>query len=585
MLVELCIQNLALIERAQLRCGAGLNAITGETGAGKSLLIGALDLLLGERLRGTPADWVRAGAERALVDGRFELPKGALAERVAAWLEEQLPEQAADWAASAADAPGGERELVLGRSLGRDGRSRAHVNGRPVTQKALRALAGLLVEVHGQNESMELLDADEQRRLLDAFGSLEPRVADYRRARAAWRVLEQQLAGRDEARAERLRRVDYLRFQLAELEAARVEPGERARLEQERELLRSAGELRGELARLLDALSEGEGAALDRLRAAERSLERWRARIAQLGEPAESLASACVHVDEAVRALASLSDAVEADPARLEQLEERLDAIERLERKHACAADELAPRLEAVRAELLALEAEEHSSAELESACAQAQERVESLAAVLSTERAKLGPRLVGAVVRALGELGLEKAEFALEWRERGRSAEGERGDPAARLGPEGSDELEFLLAANPGEPRRPLRHVASGGEAARIMLALRTVLSGGAPGRTLVFDEIDSGVGGRLGPKVAKHLRLLGRRHQVLCVTHLPAIAAAADVHLKVSKSTRAGRTSTQLEQLAGEAREREVADMIAGGRDQATARAEARRLLDAQT
>lgn len=582
MLIELCIRDLALFERAELRFGAGLNAITGETGAGKSLLVGALDLLLGERMRGASGDWVRSGAERALVEGRFCLAPGPRLDAVRAWLARELPEIAAEFDASAPGGPNAsaERELVLGRSLARDGRTRAHVDQRPVPQKALRALASLLVEVHGQNENQELFDPAEQLRLLDAYGALEPAVAQWGAARATWHALHQRFETRESSRAERARRLDWLRHQLRELDALALRPGERAELEGERELLRSSGDLRLELGRALDALADGDGSALELLQRTSRSLERWRERIARLAEPAQSLDTALAALDESVRALRSLADGVSDDPARLETVEQRLAAIEEQERKHALRAEELAARRDEIAGEVAELERAEESSDALEGELAKARAALVKLGAQLSERRAKLVPGLQRELVRSLGELGLEKASVSIALAPRA----GADAPDTERFGEHGLDRAEILLAANPGEPARPLRHVASGGEAARVFLGLRSVLSARESGRTLVFDEIDAGVGGRLGPKVANHMRELGRHHQVLCVTHLPAIAAAADVHLKVAKSVRAGRTSTQVDALSGEAREREVADMIAGGADQATARAEARRLLAAR-
>jgi len=577
MLIELCIRDFALFERVELRFGPGLNAITGETGAGKSLLVGALDLLLGERLRGSSADWVRSGAERALVEGRFCLPPGPRLEAVRAWLSRELPEIAADFDAVPEGGSAAERELVLGRALLRDGRTRAHVDQRPVPQKALRALAGLLVEVHGQNENQDLFDPAEQLHLLDTYGGLHAELAAWRAAHLRWHEFARRLDGREASRAERARRLDWLRHQARELAALALRPGESAELAGERELLRSAGELRDELASSLEELADGEGAALGRLQRAARSYERWRERIAGLAAPAEALGTALAALDDGVRALRSFAEGVSSDPRRLESVEERLAAIEELERKHALAADRLVDRHAEITAEIEALEGEEEAGGALEAELAQARTALLELGAQLSKRRAKLVPGLQRELSAALADLGLEKAriEFLLAPRAEATASDREH------FGEAGLERAELLLAANPGEPARALRHVASGGEAARIFLGLRSVLSVRDAPRTLVFDEIDAGVGGRLGPRVARHLRELGRRHQVLCVTHLPSIAASADVHLKVAKSVRGGRTQTHVESMTGEAREREIADMIAGGADQATARAEARRLL----
>ena len=577
MLVELVVRDLALIEEAALTVGPGLNALTGETGAGKSLFVGALELLLGHRPRGDAAGWVRRGAERARVEGRFSLPDGRVARRVRDWIGANLPELADDGDAG----PG--LELVVGRTVFPDGRTRAHVDHRPVTLKSLKALVPQLLEIHGQNEHQLLLEPVEQIRLVDAFGGLEPRARAYADARARWRELGERLETLERDRAERRERLEFLRFQAGELDGVDPRPGERAELAGERELLRSAAELGAELGALSREMSEADDALLDRLRAADRLVERWRATIERLAPVHEELAAALVHLEEAAAGLASFVDGVEVDPRRLEEVEERLADLERLERKHGVPADELPERRAALAAEVATLEHDEEGASSLAEDHARAREELAKAAGELSRARRRLGTKLSRAVEAVLVELGLANAKVSLAVEPRGESA----AEPSAacddehRFGPHGSDDVELLLAANPGEPPRPLRHVASGGETARIMLALRTVLAGCDAGRTLVFDEIDSGVGGRLGPAVGQHLRALAEHHQVLCVTHLPAIAALAHEHLSVEKETRGKRTRTRVVRLEGDARVREVAAMIAGGAGEETARAEAKRLL----
>jgi len=313
------------------------------------------------------------------------------------------------------------------------------------------------------------------------------------------------------------------------------------------------------------------------VRRAERTLERWLERVPALAESAEALRAAGVHLDDGVRALVSFVDEVEADPARLEEVEGRLAEVERLEHKYATDADGLLELASELEGELDELERTERDRSELAAELATAQEAVERRAAELSRARREALAPLAAAVTARLRELGLGRARFEVRLFER----DGDRG-PRARLGPAGVDQVEFLLAANPGEPLRPLRQVASGGEVARIMLALRSSLAASGAGRVLVFDEIDSGVGGHLAPRVAHHLDRLAAGDQVLCVTHLPAIAARARQHLRVAKEVRGGRTRATAELLGGEARVAEVADMIAGGAEAETARAEARRLLE---
>ncbi len=573
MLTELAIRDLALIESAEVELAAGLNALTGETGAGKSLFVGSLELLRGETPRGGAASWVRREAEQARVEGRFQLTDPALRARVAACLAEELPELAAELAPALA-APQGELELILGRTLGRDGRTRAHVNQRPVPLRALGKLAALVLEIHGQNDHQRLLDPLEQLRLFDAFAGLDELRAEYARRRAAWRARREALARLNERGEERRVRLELLRFQRLELREARLVAGELATLLEERELLRGAGELRTQLGAVVEALLDSEGAALDRVKAAGRTLERWSARLPRLASTLEALRSAEVHLAEVGTAVATLLQGVDDDPARLEALEARLAELERLARKYKSDEDSLPAVLAALEHELAELEGGGASAEELAAEVEDARAELDEVARELVKKRRAAAPKLDRAVKKSLDTLGLASARFEVALRPRG---EGED----ERYGPQGIEELEFLLASNPGEPCLALARVASYGEAARIMLALRTVLSAGDRGRTLVFDEIDSGVGGRLGPEVGGALRALGEHHQILCVTHLPAIAAAAARHLSISKGVEGGRTRTTIAVLEGEPRVAEVADMIAGGADEHTARAEARRLL----
>ncbi len=596
MLLELVVSDLALFEQASLSFGPGLNVLTGETGAGKSLLVGALELLSGARPR---PSLVRVGASQARVEGRFAPPPGSDGERLVRWLRKHLPQVLEDWKGLAA---GEERELILGRAVSSDGRTRAYVNQRPVTRGLLAELAPRMFEVHGQNDRQRLFEPAEQLRLLDGFGGLETQVASYREARAHWLALVERARRLAQGEATRRDRLDLVRFQKRELEAAGLEPDERASLEPERQMLRHAENLKGGLSNLVGELAEDEGALLDRLRRADRFLSLWREQVAALGAPAEELASALVHLEEAARELRTLTDRLEVDPQRLELVEGRLAELERLERKYQLDVRGLVDRSRELGHEIERLEAEESSLEGLEEATAAARKTLLERGGELRRARKSLRAGLVRAVQERLKELGLERASFDVRLGQRGdeegaesggrgsgRSSEGVQADPGLAplwdrelFGERGMDRIEFLLAANPGEGLLRLRQCASGGETARIMLALRGVLAQRGAGRTLLFDEIDSGVGGRLGPVVGGHLRELAQRHQVLCVTHLPAIAAAAGRHLVIRKAVVGGRTRAEVEELAGDARVEEVADMIAGGSDQETARAEARRLLE---
>lgn len=610
MLVDLSIRDLALIEAAELTFGPGLNVISGETGAGKSLLVGALELALGARARVGGGGQVREGAQEARVEARFEFQRvqngsaaasdcALAADRALAigvWLEHNLPDFVEDWDAS--------HELILGRTITSEGRTRARINQRPVALKSLRDLAALFLEIHGQNDHQKLCEADEQMRLVDAYAGAANQLGGYREARRSWLGAVALFKEFHNARDDRRDRLDLLRFQVGELADAQLIPGEIESLKVERELLRHGEELRGELGGVTQDLSESDGALLDQVRSMERTVSSWQSRVEGLKEPSESLREAVVYLEEAAAGLVTFTDSIEVDPGRLEEVEERLNELERLCAKFGgdeAGLTDLAIRLEA---ELEGLEQTEGSSEKLELNVSSARKKMAADAKKLTQARAASRKPLAAEVETALAGLELGRASFEVSLCERSKTARTEDGGDCSEsaqaegrpmqaiaedtnyFGPDGVEGIEFLLAANPGEAAAPLAKVASGGEAARIMLALRGVLAASDRGRTLVFDEVDAGVGGRLGPAVAERLRELGKGNQVLCITHLPSIAAAAHLHHKVAKEVRVGRTVTIFDELsrkgAEEARVRELADMIAGGADEKTARAEASRLLE---
>jgi len=571
MLVELLLQDLALFERAGLEFGTGLNAVTGETGAGKSLLVDALELLLGARAK---AAMVRKGAERARVEGRFVLPLEGYGDLVERWLAEHLPEALEECEDEH------ELELILTRTIGRDGRTRAHVNHRPVTQKLLRGLAGQLVEIHGQNEHQRLFEPSEQLRLVDAFGDLGDTLAGYRERRARWIELAESLRDLEAGESERLQRLDLVRYQATELAEANPSAAEAESLRGECSVLRHASELGSELGAVLHDLSEADDAALDVVRRAERTVGGWAERVGDLDEPAAALREASLHLEEVSRTLTGFLDGVDVDPTRLQAVEDRLGALERLERKYGTDIAGLERRRVELDEELEAMTGGALDRDELVAEVKKARGALAQSARRLTKARGKLAKGLQVSVEKGLADLGLERARFSMtlvphEDKDAGMDAD------RRLFGPNGVEGVELLLAANPGEDPQPLRAVASGGEAARILLALRGALAVRRSTPTLVFDEVDAGVGGRLGPKVARHLEALGDHHQILCVTHLPAIAARAARHVRVRKEVEGGRTRTRIEILTGDSRVAEIADMIAGGAAEPTALAEAQRLL----
>jgi DNA repair protein RecN (Recombination protein N) len=566
MLTDLALENLALFDRAALELGLGLNAITGETGAGKSLIVGALELLLGERPR---TGIVRTGAEEARVEGRFLLAaEHARGRELCEALADVAPTVLEDWSSLGAK---DERELVLARAVGNSGRTRAWINHRPATLAALKRVAGLLVEIHGQNDHQRLFEPAEQTRVLDAFGGTGDLAERWRAARTAYEAARAELADFDRRALERAERLDLLRFQAQELEAARITPEQHAELLAERDRLRWAEDLGRDLGGVARGLAGEDGGALDELRRARRVIEGWTARVGELGEMQRELELSLAHAEDASAGLERFLANLEADPSRLETVEERLYRLESLRKKHRTDIAGLIERAAGIARELAELEARDESVEALQLRVTELRRAAVALAAELAKKRATAAAKLAKQVHASLADLGLAKAEFRYAPSSDEAKSRGEVDPPAA----------EFFLAANPGEPSRPLRHVASGGEAARILLAVRVALALTQAIPTLVFDEIDAGVGGRLGPQVGEHLKTLGRGHQVLCVTHLPAIAALADHHFRVSKSVKKGRTLTEVARIAADARVDEVADMIAGGAAHATARAEARRLL----
>jgi len=577
MLSDLALENLALFDRAALELGLGLNAITGETGAGKSLIVGALELLLGERPR---TGIVRTGAEEARVEGRFLLaPEHAAGPELREALATVAPTVIEDWSMLG---PKDERELILARAVGNSGRTRAWINHRPATLAALKRVAGLLVEIHGQNDHQRLFEPAEQTRVLDAFGGLSDLADRWRAARTTYDTARAELEDFDRRAQERAERLDLLRFQAQELDAARITPDQHADLLAERDRLRWAEDLSRDLGGLARALAGEEGGALDELRRARRVLESWTGRIGELRELHHELEGAVAHAEEASAGLERFLANLEADPTRLESIEDRLYKLETLRKKHRTDVPGLIERAGSITRELSELEARDESVEALQTRVAELRKSAVALAADLSRKRTAAAVKLAKQVHASLADLGLAKAEFryAPSSNEAAHRDATSR-ETSARAGEVDPPAAEFFLAANPGEPSRPLRHVASGGEAARILLAVRVALALKQAIPTLVFDEVDAGVGGRLGPQVGEHLKTLGRGHQVLCVTHLPAIAALADHHYRVSKSVKKGRTCTEVARLVGDPRVDEVADMIAGGAAHETARAEARRLL----
>ncbi|QDU19981.1 DNA repair protein RecN [Urbifossiella limnaea] len=556
MLRELAVQNLALIEDVRVELRPGFCAWTGETGAGKSLLLGALGLLLGER---GSADLIRTGADELRVTGRFELSR---------------PEQRA-LAAEVLQAPIDDEDLILTRRLSRSGRSSALVNDVPVAVATLRRIGEMLVDVHGQRESYSLLQPAYQLDLLDAFGKLtEPRKR-YAAAAERVRELRRQHRTLDEARQTRQRELSLVRFEREDLDAAKLQPGELPALGKERETLVHAQSLAQFTGTVAARLADDDGAVVDVVSRLVKEANRWAALDPKLAEVASRLEALKPEVEDLAETARDLSERFEADPDRLEEVEGRIGTLKKLQARYGKTPDELIAYRATLDARESELQKQEDDLAGIDEALAAAFAELRDAAAVLSKGRAKVAKKLVADTQKHLADLGmpLAKLDATLE------------PVPLDDVPAAGADHLDLMLCANPGEPARPLRKVASGGELSRTMLALKTVLAAHDPVRTLVvFDEIDANVGGRLGDVLGQKLASLGATHQVLCVTHLPQVASYAAHQWTIRKSSTGKKTATTINELTGEdARVEELALMLRGESRSETTRKEAAEMLRA--
>jgi DNA repair protein RecN (Recombination protein N) len=556
---ELRIENLLLIERAELRLGEGLNAITGETGAGKTVLAHSLDLLMGGKAR---SQIVRPGTEEAWVEGVFDLPQGLLEEPEMAEIAERLPE--------------GTEEIVLGRRVSSSGRTAAFLAGRAASAADLKLLGGRLVAFYGQHEHRRLTIASAQMEVLDGFAGadhLDLRER-YREAHRECVRLAAELGELREREGSRERDLDLYRYELSEIEEVAPDPAEEAGLAAERERLRHAEGLReaafGALTSIAGADEDGGGAS-GALAAAESLLHGAGGVDSELDALTERLASLAVELGDVAAGLRAYADRVEADPGRLATIEERLDAVDRLQRKHGGSVESVLAHAERCRVEIERLEGAETRSAEAEAALAEAEGRRERLGGKLSKGRAAAAGPLRERVAAELDGLAMPGAGLEVELE---AHPEG--------FGPNGRESVELRIAPNPGMAPAPLRDAASGGELSRVMLAL-SGLGKGAGAGTLVFDEIDAGVGGKTAAIVGERLRALGEGRQVLCITHLAQVAALAPTHFRLQKDVSGERAAATVERLDGEAVVEEIRRMLGGESAEGAADRHARELLAA--
>jgi DNA repair protein RecN (Recombination protein N) len=552
MLVELRIRDYAVVKDLALELGPGLNVLTGETGAGKSIIVGALSLLLGER---ASSSVVRAGAERATVEAVFDVQSLSeihrLVEEQGFRLEDGL--------------------LILRREVAAEGRNRAWVCGSPATAGAVGALGGALVDLHGQHEHQTLLRSPEQRAILDAYGGASETAARVAALHGELLALRRSLDER-EARARDVEsRADFLRFQLAEIDGLRVAPGEDEALEGEARRHEHAEELVQGVGAVHEALYAADDALVARLAEARRTLERLAKVDAELASDARLLEDALHMVTEVGRRAGDYASAVEHDPRRLEEVRERLDKLFRLKRKYGPELADVLATAQRVRAELAGLDEADHDLEELRRRIAEAEERLAAAASELGGLRRAAAGRLASAVEAVLPDVGLVGATFEV----RLTALEG--------VSAGGAESVDFLVAPNRGFDPMPLARIASGGELSRVMLALKSILAGVDHVPVLVFDEIDAGVGGVIAAAVADKLVEVAGRHQVFVVTHLAQVAARARSHFLVEKGDDEDVTSAGVRVLSGEARVEEIARMLGGDPESAKSRAHARELLGA--
>ena len=537
MLSLLHIENIALIQSADIRFEPGFNVLTGETGAGKSIVIDSIGAVLGER---TSRELIRTGAKSALVTAVFtQVPP-------LPWLEEN-------------GFPTGEEELLLQRELQGDGRNVCRIDGKLVTVAQLRELGRQLLNIHGQHDGQQLLDPASHLGYLDQFGGCQPLLESYQEAYRKWHDIRREMDKLQMDEAERSRRVDTLNYQIQELERAQLKAGEDEELSARRTLLRSAGRLMEAVQSAEFALSgdEDRDGACSLIAQAEGEVQGVSSISPELGELSEKLTALRCAADDAADTLRDLSRSFDFSPGELDQVEERLDLLYRLRKKYGPTVEDMLAYLDRCRKELDQIQYADDTLARLEKDLKKAQKEAARRGEILSQARREAAGALQARVQEELRQLDMPKVQFQTEFTPKG----GEAG-----MDETGLDEVQFLMSANLGEALKPIQKVASGGELARIMLALKNVLAEGDQIGTLVFDEVDTGVSGRAAQKVAEKMAQVARGKQVLCVTHLPQIAAMADTHFSVQKGEREGRTYTRLERLDRSQRREELARLIGG-------------------
>jgi DNA repair protein RecN (Recombination protein N) len=551
MLTELRIRNFAIIESLTLPLARGFNVLSGETGAGKSIIIGALGLLLGER---ASADLIRTGADRATVEGVFDV---ADRPEIATLLDER-----------GIDAE--EPFVVLKREILAAGRARAWVNGTTVSAGILAEVGRMLVNLHGQHEAQTLLDGEAQRRILDAFAGATEQAALVRESYDGVAEARREIADLRRRRADAEKRADYLRHVVQEIEGAKLIEGEDGRLEDEARRLENAEELRELSSGISGAIEGEEDTVLERLSTVERHLASIKRIDPTLARLQELYDTAYYNLEALARELTEYESSVELDPSRLEEVRLRRDLLFKLTKKYGATLGAVIETGRTARAELDLVDSADLDLRTLEERERRARAALEEHAAALTATRAAAADRLGRAVDEVLPDLGMNDGHFhaaLVSLRE---------------IGPDGAEAVEFRVSLNVGHEERPLARVASGGELSRVMLALKTILARLDRVPTLIFDEVDAGIGGRVGLQVGETMRRVASYHQVFAITHLPQIAARGHHHIQVSKGARGGVTTADVAVLEGDARVAEIARMLGGDPESDVSRAHARELLE---
>ena len=533
MLELLHIENIAIIEAADIEFAPGFNALTGETGAGKSIVIDSLSAVLGQR---TSRELIRTGADKAFVSAAFS--------GMAPELTETLGIQ-----------PEADGTLLLQREIQTDGKNVCRVNGRPVTVGQLRALGARLLNIHGQHDGQQLLDEEQHIVYLDSFGRVESLAITYAEKYKNFTDIRRQIGALQMDEAEKARRVDTLQYQIEELRRAKLKSGEEEELTARRGMLRNAEKFLDAVAGADYALNgdDSGGGALSALRQAQDALSGVRHLDDAFGQLYERLGEAYSEVYDIAATVEDKRGELDVSPGELDRVESRMDLLYRLKKKYGATVEDMLDYQARCEAELAQIEDAGDTLARLEQALSKAEKEARQAAQALSDARKAAADRLTAQILTELQQLDMGKIRFAVDFAEK-------------PLDSDGMDTVRFLMSANVGEELRPIHKIASGGELARIMLAMKNVLSEQDHVGTMVFDEVDTGVSGRAAQKVAEKMARISRRKQVLCVTHLPQLAAMADTHFSVEKGERGGRTYTEVRRLDREQRRRELARLTGG-------------------